>query len=66
MSELFRKLQFKDEDRIYVRGAPAEFKPHLEAMRAVTKVSTSPTCKKRYGSGMWTTSNRCGAIPSAP
>lgn len=49
MNEVFRKLQFKGEDRIYVRGTPAEFKHHLEEMRAVTKVTTSPTCKKQYG-----------------
>jgi hypothetical protein len=49
MNEVFRKLQFNGEERIYVRGAPAEFKPHLEQMRAVTKVSTSPTCKRQYG-----------------
>jgi hypothetical protein len=48
MDDVFRKLQFKDQDKIYVLNAPGEFKPHLEAMKETTTIKKSPNCKQTY------------------
>ena len=47
MDEVFRKLQYKDQERIYVAGAPPEFKQHLQAMKSTTKVVTSPSTRSK-------------------
>lgn len=49
MDERLRKLQFKGEEKIYVRGAPPELGAWLEAISAETTVESSPACKQTYG-----------------
>ena len=49
MSEVFRKQQLKDQDRILVVGAPEEFRPHLKSLSPATKVATSARGKTKYG-----------------
>lgn len=49
MTPLFEKLQFKDQDPIYVAGAPPELREELEAMEAFTTIESSVRSKKRYG-----------------
>jgi hypothetical protein len=41
MHEIFRKLQFKDQDAILVLNPPKEFHPVLDAMRRTTRVHNS-------------------------
>jgi len=48
MNAVFKRLQFKNQDKIYVLGAPQEFKPHLEEMVEFTTVKKSPNCKQTY------------------
>ncbi len=48
MHVIFKKLQFKGQDKIYVLGAPAFFKPVLEDMSELTLVKKSPNCKQTY------------------
>jgi hypothetical protein len=48
MNTIFKKLQFKDFNKIYVLNAPPEFKPHLEEMAEFTLVKKSPNCKQKY------------------
>ena len=40
VSDVFRKLQLKDQDRILVVGAPEEFRTHVKGLSATTKVAT--------------------------
>ena len=42
MNEILRKLQFRDQPRICVSGAPTEFRPVLDAMRGVAAVTSRP------------------------
>jgi hypothetical protein len=49
MNAVFKKLQLKDQDKIYVLGAPREFRPHLDELAETTTVKKSPNCKQRYG-----------------
>jgi len=49
MTDLLRKLQYKEGQRIYVRGVPPEFREQLDGMKSLAAVSTSPTCKKPAG-----------------
>ena len=48
MKTIFKKLQFKNQDKIYVRAAPPSFKPVLQEMAEFTTVKTSPNCKQHY------------------
>ena len=48
MASLLQKLQFKDQASILVLGAPAEFRPELDAMRSVARVVTRATATKPY------------------
>lgn len=48
MDDVFRKLQFKDHDRIYVLNAPKEFQGNLRSMEVLTTVKKSPNCKQTY------------------
>ena len=48
MNDIFKKLQFKNQDKVYVLGAPKEFKPTLEEMAAETRIKKSPNCKQEY------------------
>ena len=48
MHPVFKKLQFKNHDKIYVLGAPKEFKDVLENMAEFTAVKKSPNCKQEY------------------
>ncbi len=48
MNDIFKKLQFKNQDKIYVRGASSSFKPVLDEMADVTQVKKSPNCKQEY------------------
>lgn len=48
MNPVFKKLQFKKQDKIYVIGAPKEFKPILDDMANITTVKKSPNCKQKY------------------
>ena len=49
MSHVFGKLQFKDQARIHVLGAPAEFKAELDEIRDKTEVATRSDSRQRYG-----------------
>lgn len=44
---LLKKMQFKEPVRVYVRGAPAEFKPTLADWKDSVGVGTSPNCKRK-------------------
>jgi hypothetical protein len=48
MNEIFKKLQFKNHEKIYVLNAPQEFKTILEEMSEFTTVKKSPNCKQDY------------------
>ncbi|MBN1560353.1 hypothetical protein JW998_08890 [candidate division KSB1 bacterium] len=48
MLPILQKLQFKNQDKIYVLGAPAEFKDVLNDIAKLTIVKKSPTCKQEY------------------
>lgn len=48
MNPVFKKLQYKNQEKIYVLNAPPEFKPHLDEMAEITTVKKSPTCKQTY------------------
>ena len=48
MNEIFKKMNFKGSDKIYVIKAPKEFKPILEEMKEITHVKSSPNCKQEY------------------
>ena len=48
MNEIFKKLNYKNSDKIYVLGSPKEFKPLLEEMKEITHVKSSPNCKQKY------------------
>lgn len=48
VNAIFKKLQFKDFDKIYVLNAPPEFNPHLDEMAEITLVKKSPNCKQQY------------------
>jgi len=48
MHDVFQKLQFKNHDKIYVLGAPPEFRPILDSMSEYTLVKKSPMCKQEY------------------
>jgi hypothetical protein len=41
MNAIFKKLNYKDQDRIHVLNAPASFEPALRDMRLLTEVRTS-------------------------
>ena len=46
MDDVFKKLQLEDADTVYVRGAPKEFRPHLDGIASHTHVRSSPSCQK--------------------
>jgi hypothetical protein len=46
MNPVFKKLNYKDQDRIYVLHAPESFEPVLAEMREMTDVRTSLTGAK--------------------
>ncbi len=48
MNEIFKKLQFKNHEKIYVLNAPKEFKPLLDEMSEITTIKKSPNCKQEY------------------
>lgn len=48
MNSIFKKLNFKNQEKIYVLNAPREFKPHLEEMSVITTIKKSPNCKQVY------------------
>ena len=48
MNQVFKKLQYKQTEKIYVLNAPKEFKPNLEEMAEITTVKKSPNCKQMY------------------
>jgi hypothetical protein len=48
VNALFKKLQYKGSDSIYVRNAPRELKPELAEMGKLTAVKSSPVCKQQY------------------
>lgn len=58
MDDVFRKLQFKDNDRIYVLNAPKEFQPNLRSMEVLTTVKKSPNCKQTYDFAMFFVKSR--------
>jgi hypothetical protein len=45
MDPVFKKMQYKNQDRIYVLNSPDEFKPHLDEISRITSVKKSPNCK---------------------
>ena len=49
MTEVFRKLNFKDQDPMLVMGAPASFQEELSAVRTETTVHARPKASTRYG-----------------
>jgi len=49
MHEIFRKLQFKDQDAILVLKPPKEFRPVLDGMRLATRVHNSLRKGAEYG-----------------
>ena len=48
MNPIFKKLQYKQTEKIYVLNAPKEFKQILEEMAEITTVKKSPNCKQTY------------------
>lgn len=48
MNAIFKKLNYKNQNKIYILNAPKEFKPHLEEMSEITTVKKSPNCKQVY------------------
>jgi len=48
MDPVFKKLQFKAHDKIYVLNAPKELKSHLDEIAKQTTVKRSPVCKQKY------------------
>jgi hypothetical protein len=48
MTEVFRKLNFKGQTPILVRGAPRSFAAELAAMKADTEVHTQPKKGVKY------------------
>jgi hypothetical protein len=48
MDEVFKKLQFKNFEKIYVLNSPTEFKGHLDAIGPETIVKKSPNCQQTY------------------
>lgn len=48
MDDIFRKLQFKGQEKIFVLNSPKEFGSHLEEMQDLTTIKTSPNCKQTY------------------
>lgn len=48
MNPIFKKLQYKQTEKIYVLNAPIEFKPVLDEMTGITTVKKSPNCKQTY------------------
>jgi hypothetical protein len=48
MNPVFKKLNFKGQDKVYVLNAPREFQPHLEEMAEITTIKKSPNCKQSY------------------
>jgi hypothetical protein len=48
MNPIFKKLQFKQTDKIYILNAPKEFKSNLEEMAEITTIKKSPKCKQKY------------------
>ena len=48
MNAVLKKLQFKDQNKIYVLGLPRELKPLLDDMANYVTVKKNPTCKQEY------------------
>jgi hypothetical protein len=48
MTEVFKKLNFKAQTPILVRGAPASFASELSAMKADTEIHTVPKKGVKY------------------
>ena len=48
MNQVFKKLQFKNHDRILVLNAPAEFKAILNEMAAITSIYDEQITKKKF------------------
>lgn len=48
MNEIFKKLNFGNQEKIYVLNAPKEFKFVLEEMSEITTIKKSPNCKQEY------------------
>jgi hypothetical protein len=48
MNPIFKKLQFKNHEKVYVIGAPKALKPALDDMANFTIVKKSPNCKQEY------------------
>ncbi|MBI9071690.1 MAG: hypothetical protein JEY94_08820 [Melioribacteraceae bacterium] len=48
MNAVFKKMNFKDYEKLYVLNTPKEFKPNLEEMAEITTVKKSPNCKQQY------------------
>ena len=61
MDEAFRKMQFGAQDRIYVRGAPPEFRARLAAMKPLTRISTRAPGKTPVGFALFFV-RRCSDI----
>ena len=48
MTDTFKKLNFKTQSPILVRGAPASFGPELAAMKTETEIHTQPKKGVKY------------------
>lgn len=48
MTDTFKKLNFKTQSPILVRGAPVSFGPELAAMKSETEIHTRPKKGVRY------------------
>lgn len=48
MNEIFRKLQYRDQETILVTGPPPEFQPHLDEVGAIAQVATRGVGTKKY------------------
>jgi len=66
VNSVFKKLQYKDQDRIYIQGAPAEFEPALDEMRELTEVSTISSGKRPVGFAMFFVKNCAEIAKTAP
>ena len=66
MNDLLRKLQFKDQPRIYVRLAPPEFRATLDELRLVTTVRTARGCSAEDSFALYFVDSRAAIEESAP
>ena len=58
MNPIFKKLQFKNHDKILVLNAPAEFEKNLEEMSGFTSIHDNPAAKGTKAAGLWSGSQR--------